>query len=420
MNLLEAVRIAWGALITNKLRALLTMLGIIIGVGAVVGLLAIGNGLAAYLEQEFGRLGVGVFYIGPEVDSDQTEQTQRPRLTYEDALALLEPGVAPAVRTIVAEVGGSVIIGARGSTDFIYQLKGVTPSNFAISANTLGAGRYYTDDEERTRARVALLGNDIAAELFGPDLAQAVGQRVTLNGVTFEVIGVLTTRASAVSGDFSTPGETVYVPYQSARAWLFRNRYTNRVNVDRITIQAATRTEVDAAISQTTAALRQRHRLTSQQANDFRIDNPEETARQAQASIVGLNAFLGIIAGISLLVGGIGIMNIMLVSVTQRTREIGLRKAVGARPRDILMQFLIEALVLCLCGGALGVALGASMSFVGTFVLQNVLLVDTQALITPGSIILATVVSATIGIFFGLFPAIRASRLNPIQALRYE
>ncbi|GAB4205340.1 MAG: ABC transporter permease [Roseiflexaceae bacterium] len=420
MNLLEAVRIAWGALTSNKLRALLTMLGIIIGVGAVVGLLSIGNGLSVYLEQEFGRLGVGVFYIEPQVDSDQTDQSQRPRLTYEDALALLQPGVAPAVQAVAAEVGGSVVIGAQGSIDYLYQLKGVTPSNFTISSNTLGVGRYYSEEEERTRARVALLGNDVAVALFGPDLSQAVDRRVTLNGVTFEVIGVLTTRASAVSGDFSTPGETIYVPYQSARSWLFRNRYNNRVNVDQITIQATSRTEIDAAIRQATEVLRQRHRLTSQQANDFRINNPEETARQAQASIVGLNAFLGIIAGISLLVGGIGIMNIMLVSVTQRTREIGLRKAVGARPRDILLQFLIEALVLCLCGGALGVALGASMSFVGTYVLQNVLQANTQAVITPGSIILATVVSASIGIFFGLFPAVRASRLNPIQALRYE
>ena len=417
MNILESIRVAWVSLLANKMRALLTMLGIIIGVGAVVGMLAIGNGLSRYLEAEFNRLGVGVFYISPQVDTEDPNNTQRPQLNSADAEALLLPGAAPAVRDIALEVGNQATVNA-GTGAFLYQIRAITPNYFTISENSLGAGRYYTEAEERSRARVALVGAEAARTLFG-DINSAVGRRLTINNVTFEVVGVLTTRTSGVSGGFNTPAETIYVPYRTSLSWLFRNRFTKRVDVDQITVQAVDRTKVNEAIRQVTELLRQRHRLTYQ-SNDFRIENPEQTAQQAQTSIVGFNAFLGVIAGISLLVGGIGIMNIMLVSVAQRTREIGLRKAVGARPRDILMQFLIEAVVLCLSGGALGVALGRTPSFVGTFVLQNVMLVNSQAVITPGSIILATAVSALIGVSFGLFPAMRAARLHPIQALRSE
>jgi putative ABC transport system permease protein len=243
---------------------------------------------------------------------------------------------------------------------------------------------------------------------------------MTVNGISFDVVGVMDTKTSQVGGDFNSPNDIVYIPYQTARNRLFRNQLSTRVDVSQVTVQAISTDEVNIAINQVGKLLRIRHRLTSQ-SNDFTITNPEQQAEQAKTSIIGFNAFLGIIAGISLLVGGIGIMNIMLVSVAQRTREIGLRKAVGARRWDILQQFLIEAIVLCLVGCALGITLGYMMSFAGTYVLQNIFRAeDSQATVTLGSIILATVVSTGVGVIFGFFPALRAARLHPIEALRSE
>ncbi len=416
MSLLESFRIAWESLLANKLRALLTMLGIIIGVSAVVGMLAIGNGLSAYLENEFGKLGVGVFYINPQVNSDDVNETRRPQLTADDAQALLS-GMAPAVKNVVVEYSTTTLVSAGGER-FFYTVQGITPSHFTITDNTLGAGRYYTDAEEQSKARVTVLGSDVATALFGSGQA-ALGQQVAVGGLRLEVVGILTTPPSQ-AGNFTRPTEVVYMPYSTARARLFRNELSSRVDVGRVTVQAQSREQVQAAIDQTTAILRERHRITDG-VNDFTIDDPAEEAERAQLSIAGLSAFLGVIAGISLLVGGIGIMNIMLVSVTQRTREIGLRKAVGARPRDILQQFLIEAIVLCLAGGVLGIALGYVFSFAGTFVLENVMRAENaRASVTLSSILLATGVSTLIGMFFGFFPAMRAARLQPIQALRKE
>lgn len=418
MNVFEAFRVAWVALLTNKVRALLTMMGIIIGVGAVVGMLAIGNGLSNYLTQEFNKLGIGVFYIQPRIDSTDTSVSLSPRLTADDAEALMRPGVAPAVTGVVVEYSGDAVVSA-GADRFFYPIKGITPNHFAIAAHELAAGRYYTPAEEQDRVRVAVIGYEVAEMLFG-SIPEALAQRITINGVSFDVVGVLATEPSMVSSEFNSPSETIYVPYQTARSRLFRNQVSTEVDVDQITVQARSVAEVDAAIEQVTAVLRAEHRLTYQP-NDFRIDNPEEDAATAQASIIGLNAFLGTIAGISLLVGGIGIMNIMLVSVTQRTREIGLRKAVGARQQDILQQFLIEAVLLCFLGGAFGVLLGYGLSFAGTFVLEEVFRAEgSRASVTSGAIILATTISTIIGVGFGFFPALRAARLNPIQALRAE
>ncbi len=418
MSIFEAFRVAWTSLMTHKGRALLTMLGIIIGVGAVVGMLAIGNGLSQWFSSEFTKLGVGVFYINPRVDSSSTDTQQAPQLTAEDAAAIMRPGAVPAANAVVVEFSGNGVISAGGDR-FSYPVKGVTPNFFTVTDNTLGAGRFYSTAEEESRARVVVLGKEVAETLFG-DIHGAVGRRVTISGVGFSVIGVLTTEASVFTGGFNGPSQTVYLPYQTARARLFRNQMTTRVDVSQLTVQTRTPEQVKEAIQQTTELLRQRHRLTYQP-NDFSIINLEQQAAQAQTALVGLNAFLIVIAGISLLVGGIGIMNIMLVSVAQRTREIGLRKAVGARNRDILIQFLIEAVVLCLSGSAIGVAIGYLLSFAGTYVLQNVFrAANSQATVTLNSIILATAVSTAVGICFGFFPALRAARLRPIQALRTE
>jgi putative ABC transport system permease protein len=287
-----------------------------------------------------------------------------------------------------------------------------------ILPKKLAAGRFYSDAEERDSARVVLLGGKVAEKLFGSRSA-AVGQRITVNGVGFEVIGVLNTkRGFGVGGD---PDQAVYVPYSTARGRLFRNEITSgKVDVDFLLIKARGRDQVETAIGQVTTLLRARHRLTYQN-SDFTMLNPQAFADQVGAIIAGFSAFLGIVGGIALLVGGIGIMNIMLVSVTERTREIGLRKAVGARRRDIMFQFLVEAVVLCLAGGAIGLGLGYLLSFAGTAVLVGLFQAEgAQATVTTGSILLATGVASAVGVCFGFFPALYAARLDPITALRAE
>jgi putative ABC transport system permease protein len=381
-------------------------------------MLAIGNGLSNGIQGDFTKLGVGVFYIMPDYGSPEAEVVRQPRLTAADAEAIALSASAPAVRAVAVEISGDAVAGAGGDR-YRYAVKGVSPGFFAIGDNQLGAGQYFSAAQDRDRARVALLGKEVAETLFG-SIPGAVGRRITLDGISFDVIGVLTTKPNQASPDFNGPETTVFIPYQTARARLFRSQISPRVDVDRLTVQARSKDDVAAAIQQVTEVMRARHRLTYQP-NDFQIDNPEDLLARINASIIGLNAFLGTIAGIALLVGGIGIMNIMLVSVTQRTREIGLRKAVGARRWAIMQQFLIESLVLCLIGCGLGVALGYAFSFAGTYVLQQIFRFENgYAVITPGSIVLATAVSAGIGIFFGFWPAWRAARLQPVQALRSE
>jgi putative ABC transport system permease protein len=420
VNLIESIRLALGSLRANKLRSVLTMLGIIIGVGSVIALLAFGNGYGAFLDAELNKLGAGSFYVFPGSDSRRADNQQPPQLTSADAEAIRSSGRAPNVVAVAAIVSDQVNVTAGGERA-TYNLMGTEPPYFTITTNTLGAGSYYTGADETARARVAVIGLKVAERLYGSP-ALAVGQRLTINGVGFEVVGVLSTKPG-FAGD---PQRQVFVPYRTARDWLMRNQFDRRVDVSEIIVQARSREVVQPAIREVTELLRERHRLTYQP-NDFGIFNLEDIAQQIGAIVAGFNAFLGTVAGISLLVGGIGIMNIMLVSVTERTREIGLRKAVGARQRDILQQFLVEALVLSLVGGALGVLLGYALSPIGTLLLQGMggggegfETSDARAVVTSGSVLLAAGVAGTIGLVFGFFPALQAARMRPIDALRTE
>jgi putative ABC transport system permease protein len=417
MNLIESIRIAFRALFTNKLRALLTMLGIVIGVGAVIGMLAMGNGFQSFLNDQFAQLGAGNFYVAPFVDSNRIEALTRARLSAADQAAIMAPGRAPAVENVAIEWSDNAEVYAAGKRR-TYSIRAVNAGWFDVTPQDLGAGRIFGVAEDEGRARVAVIGKNVAEEFFG-GIDGAVGQRLTLNGAAFDVIGVLATEQGSVSVG-ADPAEAIFIPYNTGIARLFRNQTSADINVSIMTVKARSVGEIDAAIAQVTAALRDEHRLTYQD-NDFTIINPEQIAAQLNVVIGGFNAFLGLVAGISLIVGGIGIMNIMLVSVTERTREIGLRKAVGAKRRDILMQFLIEALVLCLVGGGLGILLGYGLSFLSTIIL--VVLFEAEgavATVTMGNILLATGIAAAIGVAFGFFPALQASRLNPIEALRTE
>jgi putative ABC transport system permease protein len=417
MNVIESFRIALRALVSNKLRAALTMLGIVIGVGAVIGMLAMGNGFQSFLSGQFAQLGAGNFYVAPFVDSNRVDVRERVRLTAGDAAAILAPGRAPAVTGVAMEWSGdaqATVPGQRAD----YSVRAVNADWFTVTPQDMGPGRLFTPEEDAAKARVAVIGRNVAMKLYG-SLDAALGQRISLNGVGFEVVGVLATK----EGSFSIgadPAEAIFVPYGAGLARLFRNETSDDVNVAIMTVKARSVPEIDAAIAQVTAVLREEHRLTYQD-NDFTIINPEQIAAQLNVVIGGFNAFLGLVAGISLLVGGIGIMNIMLVSVTERTREIGLRKAVGAKRRDIMLQFLVEALTLCLIGGLAGVGLGYLLSFASTFLLVNLFNAEgAEATVSMANILLATGIAAAIGVAFGFFPALQASRLNPIDALRTE
>lgn len=414
MKILESMRLAVRALTANKLRAALTMLGIIIGVGAVITLMSAGEGVSVYIEGQFQGMGSNLLFVMPgsmDGSGPPGMRTSVAELTNGDVDALRDSVRAPDVAAISPERLRTTTV-ATGRRDTATQVVGVTPAFSSVRNWPVEMGVFFDQEEMNSRARVALLGRTVVEELF-PDNPYPLEQSIKINGVPFRVIGVLEEKGGSQMGD---EDNTVLVPLTTAQTRLFPSRSrSGEYKVSVIIVQAVSEDRIDAASEQIAVILRERHGIDFSDEDDFSIISQADIV-SVFGQITGvLTTFLGAIAGISLLVGGIGIMNIMLVSVTERTREIGLRKAVGARRRDILWQFLIEAMLLSLVGGIVGIGLGT----LGAEII-SALIDDFHAVVLPQAVVLATTFSAAVGLFFGIYPARRASLLNPIDALRYE
>lgn len=413
MNLVENVRLAITSLLANKLRAFLTMLGIIIGVAAVITLLSVGRGVEAFVIAEFEGLGNNLLFIFP----GQLERGQGPPrpggsgLTNDDAVALSDPLRAPDVVAVVPGFDRLATV-TRGRHETRTTISGTT-SDFPEVRNFYPiAGRFFAPQDNSGSARVAVLGQTVYEELF-PDGEVPLGENIKINNTNFEVIGLMEEKGGS---GFNDQDDLILVPINTAQRRLFPARRSDgKFRVDYMYAQALSEERQDAAIAQIEAVLREAHNITFRDEDDFSVVSQTELVSTFGQITSILTAFLSLIAGISLLVGGIGIMNIMLVSVRERTREIGLRKAIGAKQRDILWQFLVEAVVLAMIGGLAGLLIGA----IGAQAIGG-LSDSLQPALDWDAVVLAVTFSAAVGLFFGIYPASRAARLNPIDALRYE
>ena len=410
MTIWQAFLEALESLSGNKLRSGLTVLGIVIGVAAVIAMLSVGKGAQESITSSINSIGTNLLVVFP----GGKEQDRFRPLTMRDADALRDQLAAPSIEAVAPtlEIGGEVTFGGQQTSS---PLIGVTPAYFQVRNVNLAEGEFITEEHLLGRASVVLLGPEVAETLFG-HTDGITGETVRIDGQPFRVIGVL---ASKGGGEFGSEDNQMIVPLTTAKARLFGPKSgQSGDSVDAIYVQAAGGELVPQAMEEIAQILRTRHRITDE-IDDFTIFTQQDLLAEAETITNVLTIFLGGVAGISLLVGGIGIMNIMLVTVTERTREIGLRKALGARKRDILTQFLTESSLLSLIGGMIGILLGWLISLiVGQIAAAN------NAPFTPvvalDAIMLATIFSAAIGLFFGIYPANRAAGLQPVEALRYE
>ena len=413
MNLSENTRLALTSLFANKLRAALTMLGIVIGVAAVITLVSVGEGVQEVVVSEFEGLGNNMLFVIPgRPDANElTGAVVRTDLTNDDYQALADPLNVPDV-VRVAPIYDRPAIVTRGGEETRTTITGTTPEFTGIRDFYPVLGDFFTDQDVTSAARVAVIGQSVYEQLF-PGGELPIGQTLRINNVNFRIIGLMESKGGS---GFEDQDDIVLIPLNTAQRRLFpARRPDGKFRVDQIMAQVISEDRQDAAITEMTLALRQSRGIAFRDEDDFTILSQAELIG-ALSQITGvLTVFLGVIAGISLLVGGIGIMNIMLVSVTERTREIGLRKAVGAKRADILWQFLTEAVILSGIGGLIGLLLGV----MGAFAISS-LSETLDVSVAWNSVVLAIVFSAAVGLFFGIFPARRAASLNPIDALRYE
>jgi putative ABC transport system permease protein len=408
MNLTQSIFEALESLNANKLRSGLTILGIVIGVGAVIAMLGVGRGAEATITGSISDIGTNLLFV----ISGGSDDVRNPRpLTLSDADAIADPFQAPSVEAVAPAIQGSAVLTTNGQR-MQASVTGTTPEYFTMRNYTLTEGDFFTNADRLGYASVVIIGPDIADTLFGRRDG-VVGETIRINGQPFRVVGLLVSKGGGMMG---SQDADVIMPLETAQARILQR--SNRQRVNMILVQVVDANTIDQATEEISQILRQRH-STPVGADDFTIFSQQDFIGLAETVTGVLTIFLGGIAGISLLVGGIGIMNIMLVSVTERTREIGLRKALGARKRDILIQFLTESSLLSLIGGLIGIFLGWLIAFiVGQIAARSG--TPLNPAIGLDSILLATIFSAAVGLFFGIYPANRAANLEPVEALRYE
>jgi putative ABC transport system permease protein len=406
MDLKEVIRIALRALARNKMRTILTMLGIIIGVGAVICTVAIGQGAGQQVQDQIKSLGDNMIMVmagsinqgGVRLGSQATKT-----LVAEDGDA-----IKAAVPNVTAE-SPSVSANAQlvnGNQNWSTRVSGVSPDYFTIRAWGVSEGSEFSDRDVTLASNVCVIGQTVADNLFTGG-ADPVGQLIRVNNLPFTVIGVLVKKGQSSFGQ--DQDDTIIVPYTTVQ-----KKISGISWVQQLMVSVASEDDIEGAISSMTALLHQRHKLRANEDDDFIVRSPDELAQASAQTSQILTYLLGSVASVSLLVGGIGIMNIMLVSVTERTREIGVRMAVGATEQDVKLQFLSEAVVLSFLGGSVGIVLGV----IGSAIISNVL--NWSTLVSTSSIIVAVFFSAGVGVFFGYYPASKAAQLDPIEALRYE
>lgn len=415
MKIIRYFRVALESILANKLRASLTMLGIIIGVAAVLTTMGIGSGAAASITSQIESQGTNLLTVsaggsrgggGGSTSGNSATTT----LTMGDAETLANQTLHPELAMVAPEYSSSTTF-VNGDLDSTQQVIGTTPIYAIVRNLTVENGRFFTQEEVDNSSAVIVLGSTLASDLF--ENTDPVGQTVRVANQPFQVIGVL--KSSGGAG-FGSNDNRAFAPISVAQGRLFNApRYRGTYTISSMSIKGTDKNQMDLAQTRIEQTLRLRHGLGEEDANDFTISNQASLLETANSIAATLSLFLGAIGGISLLVGGIGIMNIMLVSVTERTREIGLRKALGAHDNDILLQFVIEALVLCTLGGLIGIGISYGISAI-----VAASGISFQVVISANALLLALGVSSGSGLIFGLYPAIRATRLDPIEALRYE
>ena len=408
INLLWTLKIAIKALQANKMRSVLTMLGVIIGVGAVIAMLAVGTGASQRIAEQIQSIGSNLLIILPGSTTSggvRMGAGTQPTLTLGDAEAIKKE--CPTVLYVGPVLSGVAQV-IYAHTNWSTSVQGTTPDMLALRNWPLSSGRVFTEQDVKSATKVCLLGQTVVDNLFGSE--DPVGQSVRIKNIPFKVLGVLAVKGQSSVGQ--DQDDTAYIPVTTAQKRLFGTLFPGMVRI--IMVEARSLEEMDAAQRQITSLLRQRHHLVQKQDSDFSIRNLTQFMEAAEQESRVMTLLLGAIASVSLLVGGIGIMNIMLVSVTERTREIGIRMAVGAKTRAIRMQFIAEALTLSTIGGIAGILAGVAVSKVISA------LAGWATVISPFSVILAFGFSGIVGIFFGYYPAYKASLLDPILALRYE
>jgi putative ABC transport system permease protein len=404
MLLGETVAVAFQSIRANKLRAVLTMLGIIIGVGAVITMVALGSGAQKAVEDRIAALGANVFTVrSGQARFGGIRITDRTILSTDDYEALLRD--SRLLEAVVPEMEGRLQV-EYGNQNSNIEVIGTTSNYIEVRNYTTPYGRMFTSGDDEARRRYAVLGAAVP-RMLGANPAAMVNQTLQVGGINFEVIGILSTKGSA--GGWGNPDEQILIPLQTAKYRVFGSD-----RLRSLAVQVADGVPIEQGMVDLERVLRREHRIRPGQENDFTIRNQQDLLTTQQQTTEVFTTLLASIAAVSLLVGGIGIMNIMLVSVTERTREIGVRKALGATRGNIMLQFLVEALALCLVGGVLGVFLGIGAAIALSRIMQW------NTLISPAAVTIAFGFSALVGLFFGLWPARRAARLDPIDALRYE